>query len=72
MLDRLLGDQPFLAGDQQSLADLMLAPHLFYLAVTPECAKIMNDTKLMAWLRRLDARSSMQATLPPEALRKAA
>jgi glutathione S-transferase len=71
-LDRLLGDQPFLAGDQLSLADLLLAPQLVYLAATPEGAKIMAGTKLKAWLGRMEARASMQATLPPEALRKAA
>jgi glutathione S-transferase len=71
-LDRLLGDQPFLAGDQLSIADLLLAPQLGYLAITPECAKIMQATRLKAWLGRMEARASMQATLPPEPLRKAA
>lgn len=71
-LDRLLGDQPFLAGDQLSLADLQLAPQLIYLAATPECAKIMAGTRLEAWLGRIQARPSMQATLPPERLRQAA
>jgi glutathione S-transferase len=71
-LDRLLGDQSFLAGEQVSLADLLLAPQLLYLAATPECGKILAGTKLRAWLDRMGARASMQATLPPEALRKAA
>ncbi len=71
-LDRLLGEQPFLAGDQLSIADLLLAPQLLYLAATPEDAKIMPGTRLLAWLGRMDARASMQATLPPEPLRKAA
>jgi glutathione S-transferase len=71
-LDRLLGDQSFLAGDQLSIADLLLAPQLSYLAATPECAKIMQGTGLKAWLGRMQARASMQATLPPEPLRKAA
>jgi glutathione S-transferase len=71
-LDRLLGDQSFLAGDQLSIADLLLAPQLSYLAATPECAKIMQGTRLKAWLGRMQARASMQATLPPEPLRKAA
>jgi glutathione S-transferase len=71
-LDRLLGDQPFLTGDQLSLADLQLAPQLLYLAATPEGAKIMAGTRLKAWLGRMDARPSMQATLPPERLRQAA
>jgi glutathione S-transferase len=71
-LDRLLGDQSFLNGDQLSIADLLLAPQLSYLAATPEGAKIMQGTKLKAWLDRTEARASMQATLPPEPLRKAA
>jgi glutathione S-transferase len=71
-LDRLLGDQPFLAGGQLSLADLLLAPQLVYLAATPEGANIMAGSKLKAWLERMEARPSMQATLPPEPLRKAA
>jgi glutathione S-transferase len=71
-LDRLLGDQSFLAGDRLSIADLLLAPQLSYLAATPECEKIMQDTRLKAWLGRMQARASMQATLPPEPLRKAA
>lgn len=71
-LNRLLGDQPFMAGDRLSLADLMLAPQLYYLAVTPECGAILKDTALLAWLGRMNARPSMQATEPPEELRKAA
>jgi glutathione S-transferase len=71
-LDRLLGEQPYLAGDQLSLADLLLAPQLAYLAATPECARILTGTALKAWLERMEARPSMQATLPPQALRQAA
>jgi glutathione S-transferase len=71
-LDRLLDDQPFMAGDRLSLADLMLAPQLYYLAATPECAAILAGTALLAWLGRMNARASMKATEPPEALRKAA
>jgi glutathione S-transferase len=71
-LDRLLGDQPFMAGDRLSLADLMLAPQLYYLAATPEGAAILEGTALLAWLGRMKARASMQATDPPEELRTAA
>jgi glutathione S-transferase len=70
-LNRLLGDQPFMVGDQLSLADLMLAPQVSYLAATPEGRMILNDTALLSWLERMNARASMKATLPPEALRKA-
>jgi glutathione S-transferase len=71
-LNRFLGDQPFLAGNRLSLADLVLAPQLYYLAATPEGANILKDTALLAWLGRMNARDSMKATLPPEALQKAA
>jgi glutathione S-transferase len=71
-LDRLLGDQPYLAGDRLSLADLMLAPQLYFIAATPEGAAILAGTALMAWLGRMNARASMRATEPSEALRKAA
>jgi glutathione S-transferase len=71
-LNRLLGGQPFLAGEQLTLADLVLAPQLVYLAAIPECASMMAGTGLQAWLERMEARPSMQSTQPPEALRKAA
>jgi glutathione S-transferase len=71
-LNRLLGDQPFMAGDQLSLADLIVAPQICYLAATPEGGMILKDTALLAWLGRMNARPSMQATLPPDAFRKAA
>jgi glutathione S-transferase len=71
-LNRLLGNQAFVAGERLSLADILLAPQLFYLAATPECRKILRDTALLAWLGRMEARASLQATLPPEELLKAA
>ena len=71
-LNRLLGTSAFLAGDQLSIADLMVAPPLSYLAITPEGAALLEGTALKAWLERMEARPSMQATLPPPPLRKAA
>jgi len=71
-LDRLLGDHAYLAGDDFSLADVLLAPQIYYLAATPEGASILEGTALRAWLERVGERASMQATLPPQALRKAA
>jgi glutathione S-transferase len=71
-LDRLLGDGAHLAGDHFSLADVLLAPQIYYLAATPEGASILEGTALRAWLERVGERASMQATLPPQALRKAA
>jgi glutathione S-transferase len=71
-LDRLLGDQKHLAGDDLSLADVLLAPQIYYLAATPEGASVLEGTALRAWLERVAERASMQATLPPEPMRKAA
>ena len=71
-LNRLLGAQAFLAGEQLTLADLMLTPQLHYIAATPEGGAILKDTALLGWLGRMNARSSMQATLPPPLLRAAA
>lgn len=71
-LNRLLGEQPFLAGDMLTLADLMVAPQLAYLAQTPEGRDLLGGTRLAAWLARMIERPSMQATLPPEPLRPAA
>jgi glutathione S-transferase len=71
-LDRLLGRSEHLAGAEFSLADVQLAPQIEYLAATPEGASILAGTALRAWLDRVGERASMRATLPPEALRRAA
>jgi glutathione S-transferase len=71
-LNRLLGNEPYLTGDRVTLADLLLAPQVYYLAATPEGETILENTALLRWVERMNGRQSMQATLPPEALRKAA
>jgi glutathione S-transferase len=71
-LDRLLGEQRFLAGDQLSIADIMLAPQIDFLAATPEGKRLLEGTRLTAWLARMNARASMVATARPEPLRGAA
>jgi glutathione S-transferase len=71
-LDRLLGPQRFLAGDRLSIADLLLAPQIDFLAATPEGKALLDGTGLKAWLARMNARPSMVATQRPEPLRGAA
>jgi glutathione S-transferase len=71
-LDRLLGSQRFLVGDQLSIADLMLAPQIDFFAATPEGKILLDGTNLKAWLARMNARPSMIATQRPEPLRGAA
>jgi glutathione S-transferase len=61
-LERLLGSSEFLTGDSLSIADLMLAPQLLFFRATPEAEKLMRGTSLDAWLKRMQARPSIQAT----------
>jgi glutathione S-transferase len=71
-LDRLLGAQQFLCGDHLSIADLILAPQLDFLAETPEGKSLLAGTRIEAWLARMNERPSMRATQRPEGLRRAA
>jgi glutathione S-transferase len=62
-LARLLGEQPFMAGDTLTLADLHTAPHASFLSLTPEWAALTAPhPNLLAWIERLEARPSFQAT----------
>lgn len=62
---RLLGDQPYMAGDAVSIADLALAPHLVIFQRTIEGAPMIEgQPKLAAWIDRMNARPSMAATTP--------
>jgi glutathione S-transferase len=62
-LSRLLGSKPFFVGDDLSLADLQVAPHLDFLSATPEWQALTADTpNLVAWLQSMNARDSLMAT----------
>jgi glutathione S-transferase len=62
-LAHLLGDQPFFAGDALSLADLMLVPHLAFLADFDEGRDLLaGQPTIDAWRVRMEARPSMAAT----------
>ncbi|HLK82375.1 MAG TPA: glutathione S-transferase family protein [Xanthobacteraceae bacterium] len=62
-LARLLGPQPYFAGDAVTLADLLLAPQLDFLAQTPEWAQLSaGNRNLVDWLDRMNARASLRAT----------
>ena len=62
-LARLLGEQPYFAGDGISLADLMVAPAVEFFTHTPEWSELgVPHPNLVAWLSRMEARPSMQAT----------
>ena len=62
-LSRLLGDQPYFAGETLSLADLQLAPAIEFFVLTPEWAELGAPHKnLVAWMARMQDRPSMRAT----------
>ncbi len=62
-LARLLGAQPYFAGGNVTLADLLIAPQLDFLAQTPEWSPLTaGHRNLVDWLARMNARPSFQAT----------
>jgi glutathione S-transferase len=62
-LARLLGEQPYFAGDAVSLADLLVAPQIDFMAPTPEWSELgVINVNLAAWLTRMQARPSFVAT----------
>jgi glutathione S-transferase len=62
-LARLLGDEPYFAGEEVTLADLTVAPQMDFLAQTPEWAVLGPPREnLVAWLERMNSRPSLQAT----------
>jgi glutathione S-transferase len=62
-LARLLGEQPYFAGEAVSLADLLVAPQIGFFTQTPEWAMLSAPhPNLVAWLARMEARPSMKAT----------
>jgi glutathione S-transferase len=62
-LSRLLGTQPYFAGEGVTLADLLVAPQLDFLTQTPEWAQLCaGNRNLVDWLDRMNARDSLKAT----------
>lgn len=62
-LSRLLGRKPFLASHGLTLADLMVAPHLDFLAQTPEWIVLTQGrSNLVDWLARMNERASLRLT----------
>jgi glutathione S-transferase len=62
-LARLLGENEYFSGDAISLADLMLAPAVEFFTLVPEWSVLgAPHANLVAWIARMQARPSMQAT----------
>jgi glutathione S-transferase len=66
LLDAALAEGPYLLGPEVSLADLLLAPVMFYLAQTPEGGSILKATRNLERAgAAMRARKSYIETLPP-------
>jgi glutathione S-transferase len=64
--DETLQKSSYLAGDQLSLADLFLAPKVFWLDKTPEGqAALPKYPALRRWYQAMSTRQSFQTTIPP-------
>ncbi|MFZ0621907.1 MAG: glutathione S-transferase family protein [Pseudolabrys sp.] len=62
-LSRLLGGGSYLAGEDATLADIMVAPQLDFLAATPEWEPLAAPVpNLVSWLARMNTRESFKAT----------
>jgi glutathione S-transferase len=62
-LSRLLGAQLFFCGDRLSLADLLAAAHMDFLAPTPEWTTLTaRCPNLVSWLERMNSRPSFAST----------
>jgi len=62
-LARELGTRAYFAGEQPTLADLLLAPQLEFLSQTPEWGPLTaQSANLDAWLARMASRPSMRVT----------
>jgi glutathione S-transferase len=63
---RLMGNEPFLAGDRISLADLMVIPLFYYFSRLPEGEQPFADNPtLKPWMQRMEERQSFRVTKPP-------
>ena len=57
------GSSPFIAGEL-SLADLYLAPIVFYVSLTPDAATVCNIPGFADWWTQVQALKSYQDTVP--------
>lgn len=58
------GDATWLAGEQATLADYLLAPILFYVSLTPEATQIMGRADVQDWWSAMKDNASFAQTEP--------
>jgi glutathione S-transferase len=73
VVDEALGRSPYLAGEAVSLADLFLAPIMFWTWFTPEGRQALEPRRNIGkWWERMAARASVKDTMPPMPKERAA
>jgi glutathione S-transferase len=64
VIDDALGQSPYFAGEDLTLADCFYVPVVDYLSMTPEGEKMLAKTgNVTAWLNRMRARDGVKAAL---------
>ena len=64
-LDAELGKRPYLAGSEYSLADMFVAPIVFYAQMLPEGQQLLNGkSNIGSWFGKVSGRKSFAATAP--------
>lgn len=64
VIDDALGQSPYFAGEDLTLADYFYVPVVNYLSMTPEGEAMLAKTgNVTAWLERMRARDSVNAVL---------
>lgn len=67
LIDRTVRNQDFLAGDQLTIADSFLLPHLHFASLAPEGAAALTEAPAARdWLARLRERPSFATSNPIE------
>lgn len=61
---RIMGNNPYLAGPQISLADLYLLPVIHYVTMTPEKSLMESRPLLMRWWQSMNQRKAVSNTAP--------
>jgi glutathione S-transferase len=65
-ISRLMDDQPYLAGERITLADLMVMPLFFLFGKVPEGEGPLSEyPNIRPWMWRMEERQSFQVTKPP-------
>lgn len=58
------GNDPFIAGQSMSLADLYLAPILFYVSLTPDAGEVLGVDGVADWWDRIQKEEIFTKTAP--------